>query len=450
MYTVKQGGEVKKNISRVMVSGTHGGLEKTLVTTLILSSITESVPFKLGPDNAISGFYQTITGKKTTNLDSWMQENNVLKYLFDKYSDSRSISVIEGSMGFYDSFDIISETGSSSNIAKLLKTPVILVINARKISTSLSAVILGFKQYDPEVNISGIILCNITSPNKYLLVKKMIEEKTEIPCIGYVPLIENQDIRLKYYDISDIRNLKKFIEYLNYIKEITSITINYDLIKQIAENAPALDIPELNYLPINKCSKKIAVAHDLAFNMYYSENLKLLEEHGGELHYFSPLRDKKLPDDVDIIYIGNGLFDKYVHELSENHEMLSAIKGAADKGKKIYAEGAGLNYLSRSFKSSELKEYKMASVLPVKIKKHSKPLRFGYVSVNINGMKKFNSYEYNYHTIEGARDKDFIYQISKNNEVKWKCGIKNGNIMATYQHFHFYSNYEYFKEIFDF
>ena len=66
--------------------------------------------------------------------------------------------VVEGMMGLFDGKNGITETGSSAEIAKLLKLPVILVLDCAKSARSAAAVALGFESFDSDLPLAGLIL----------------------------------------------------------------------------------------------------------------------------------------------------------------------------------------------------------------------------------------------------------------------------------------------------
>ena len=79
----------------------------------------------------------------------------------------------------------------------------------------------------------------------------------------------------------------------------------------------------------------------------HCRNLTLLEKAGAELVFFSPMHDV-LPHGVSGIYFGGGCPERYLEELTANGQLMAAVAAFAEAGGVIYAEYAGLVYLSQS------------------------------------------------------------------------------------------------------
>ena len=129
-----------------------------------------------------------------------------------------------------------------------------------------------------------------------------------------------------------------------------------------------------------KCPR-IAVARDEAFCFYYEENLRLLEQTGAELVYFSPLHDKALPENIHGMLLGGGYPELYAGQLSENNAMRKAIRAAVIGGLPTVAECGGFLYLHTSLTAREGHSFLMAGVLPEKCFDTGKLVRFGYIEL---------------------------------------------------------------------
>nr|WP_243109731.1 cobyrinate a,c-diamide synthase [Caminicella sporogenes] len=442
-------------IPRFVIAGTQSGVGKTTLSIGIMKALRKRglnvQSYKVGPDYIDPAFHSFVTGNKSRNLDSWMLKENAIKDIFFKNSFDKDISIIEGVMGFYDGFGIEKDNGSTAHLSKILKCPVILIINGSGMSSSAAAQVLGYKLYDEKVNIKGVIVNNVSGWKHYELIKEAVEKFTGIKCVGY--LKKNIDIKLESRHLGlipsvEVENLKEKIDKLSSMVEET---INIDEIIKISKGALALN-HVYNYDSKNGFRDvNIGVALDKAFNFYYQDNLDLLEELGANLIYFSPLKDKKLPDNLHGLYLGGGFPEVFAKELEENKELRDEIKKVSNMGMPIYAECGGLMYLCKSITTLDGKKYEMVGIFDRNTKMTNRLQRFGYVNVNIlkpctisNTLTKVKAHEFHRSIIDESNNDDCVYRVDKVRENKiinsWKCGILKNNTLAAYAHIHFYSN----------
>ncbi|MDD5878047.1 MAG: cobyrinate a,c-diamide synthase, partial [Clostridiales bacterium] len=337
-------------MKKILIAGTNSGVGKTTISLGIMQALTKRnlkvQPYKVGPDYIDPSYHTFITGRYSRNLDSYMLDDEKIKYIVKNASKDADISVIEGVMGLYDGYGIDLNDCTSSYTSKMLKTPVILVINAKAMAASAAAMVLGYKMLDENVNIAGVITNNVKSESHYNTLKEAIEKYTGVEVLGYFP--PNKEFSLESRHLGLIPSVEMDClkaKFDNLAEEIEKY-INIDRIIEIAESEEFECSFDLNeFIQKNKVrDKKIAVAYDKAFNFYYRENLELFEKLGMKIEYFSPMEDKKLPP-CDYIYIGGGFPEVFAKELHENKEIREEIFKAYEKNIPIYAECGGLMYL---------------------------------------------------------------------------------------------------------
>lgn len=163
---------------RLIIAGTGSGAGKTTVTLGLMRALAQrglSVQgFKCGPDYIDPTYHTAVTGRPSRNLDAWMTSPEYVRHTFEKASAGHDISIIEGVMGLYDGKDPLSNTGSTAEIAQVTQTPVILVVDVRSMARSAAAIVLGFQQLEPELNIAGVIVNRCGSAGHYTIVKKLL------------------------------------------------------------------------------------------------------------------------------------------------------------------------------------------------------------------------------------------------------------------------------------
>jgi cobyrinic acid a,c-diamide synthase len=147
---------------RLLIAGLRGGSGKTLVTLGLIAAWRaqqglQVVPFKKGPDYIDAGWLAMAAQHPCYNLDPFLMAGVDIWNSFVKRSSAADVSIVEGNRGLYDGVDIEGSC-SSAELAKLLRAPVILVLDATKVTRTAAALVLGCQQMDPEINIAGVIL----------------------------------------------------------------------------------------------------------------------------------------------------------------------------------------------------------------------------------------------------------------------------------------------------
>lgn len=438
-------------MKKILIAGTNSGVGKTTISLGIMQALTKRnlkvQPYKVGPDYIDPSYHTFITGRDSRNLDSYMLDDEKIKYIFKNASKDADVSVIEGVMGLYDGFGIDLNSCTSSYASKILKSPVILVINGKAMSSSAAAMVLGYKELDKEVNIKGVIVNNVKTKNHYELIKEAIEKYCNVEVLGYFPPNEKFKLDSRHLGLVPSVEIEALTEKFYDLGSEIEKYINIDRLIEISESEEIETSFELNELPKFK-NKSIAVAYDKAFNFYYKENLELLNQMNIEIKTFSPLYDEIVPK-ADCIYIGGGFPEVFAKELGINKKMRESIKKAHENNVPIYAECGGLMYLGEKLLDLDGNEYEMVGIFEG-ISKMTKSLkRFGYC----DGIAKVDTVFSNkgdiikgheFHHSEFNSNEECSYKMVKKRGNKivdeWYGGYSKGNTLATYLHTHFYNN----------
>ncbi len=440
---------MKKIYPRIIIAGTHSGVGKTTLTIGLISALKKRglavQPYKIGPDYIDSAFHSKIAGRVCRNLDSFMLSQDVLLELFEHQAQTADLSVIEGVMGLYDGSVVNPEVGSTAHTAKILRSPVILVIDCGKMSGSAGAAALGYKKFDLKVRIAGCILNKIASQSHYKIAKQSVEQKSGIEVLGYFPknaLISMPERHLGLTPVQEVNSRKIYKK----IAEIIEQYIDIDRLITIAKTADALpDFRKTIYQqPPGKKEVNIAVARDKCFHFYYADNLDILEHYGARLKYFSPLKSKSLPKGVSGVYIGGGFPEKFAGELAGNENLRADIKLKSKQGLPIYAECGGLMYLMKKIVDFEGREFPMAGIFPGRVRMDKKLRMLGYhmiksISNTILCKKgdRTKGHVFHWSYLEKIpKDANFAFELEKR-RGKLPDGFLTRNTLASYVHIHF-------------
>jgi cobyrinic acid a,c-diamide synthase len=359
------------------------------------------------------------------------------------------VIVAEGMMGLFDGKNGSTEIGSSAEIAKLLRLPVVLVVDAAKSARSVAAVVLGFEMFDGELRLAGVILNGVASERHYEMLREAIESSCRTKILGWVPLEPAIAIPERHLGLQGA------------IEQTTSTEAAVEVLASLAEKHLDLDLlfdlecgleqdgveqGGIRSFGLND-AVRVGVASDHAFSFYYEDNLDLLREQGAEIVRFSPLNDARLPPSLDALYLGGGYPELYAEQLSGNRQMLEEVGAFAASGKPVYAECGGMLYLSESLSVDDA-SYAMAGVLPLSMQMTGKRVQFGYVTVEFTedcllGRKgtvvRGHSFHYSRVASRGKLQTSYHVQYSMSGKEEME-GFRQSNVLASYIHLHFRAN----------
>ncbi|MEG0250429.1 MAG: cobyrinate a,c-diamide synthase [Peptostreptococcus sp.] len=445
-------------MKKILIAGTYSGVGKTTISLGLMKALSKRgkkvQPFKVGPDYIDPMYHRFVTGEWSRNLDSYMLDDEQIKFVFKNSSEGKDISVIEGVMGLYDGIGSEINKHSTSQMSKILKSPVILVIDGKGMGASAAAMVLGYKQLDKDVEIVGIIANNVRTKRHYNIIKDSIEKYCGIEVLGYLPPNEKVKVESRNLGLFPSNEIEGLEEKINIIAEGMEEHIDIDRIIELSESENISSSFELNMFsedPEVRAlaeGKTVAVAYDKAFNFYYADNIDLFKEIGANIITFSPINDKELPE-ADLIYIGGGFPEIFAKELEENISMRKSMKKAHDDGVAIYAECGGLMYLGDFLIDMDGNKYEMVGAISGHSEMKKGLKRFGYcIAVakedNLISYKGQEMSGHEFHSSEFYSDLDTAFDMKKivEGEVveEWEGGYYVNSTLASYLHIHFYNN----------
>ena len=433
---------------RIVIAGTNSGVGKTTIVTGLLSALQarglRTQSYKIGPDYIDPGYHQLASGQAAHNLDTWLVPEETLLSIFARTAADKDIAVIEGVMGLYDGGR--HGVSSTAAVAKLLRAPVILVVDAKSMGESAAAIVLGFKQYDPEVNIAGVIVNRLGSASHKDMVVQAVE-RLGVPVIGTVRRNGELAMPERHLGLTPVTE-NKALQTVAAMGRQMSEEIALDKLLGIAGTAPLFSVPGGQKPAAGEPSVSIGIAQDEAFSFYYPESLQFLVEAGAELVPFSPLQDTCLPP-VDGLILGGGFPEMFVEQLEGNAAMRQAVKEACEAGMPVYAECGGFMYLSEEIADFQGQVYRMAGVVPAKCAMQQKLETVGYVEVTaladtvlVSKGGSLRGHEFHFSAMTPLSvEFPWAFQFTKvRNGMTYPGGFAGKRVLASYLHMHFAGN----------
>ncbi|NWG21560.1 MAG: cobyrinate a,c-diamide synthase [Chloroflexi bacterium] len=360
-------------LPRLLLAAPMSGSGKTTITAGLIAALAARgltiAPFKCGPDYIDPGYHAMAAGRPCYNLDPWLIPPEQLSGMLARRGSGASLALIEGVMGLFDGYAGEDDAGSSAQVARLTGTPVVLVLDVRAMARTAAAVVAGLRDFDPRVQVAGVILNRVGSPRHARMVTQAIEHGAGLPVLGFLQRDDAIALPERHLGLVPTAETGRWQNWLAEVRARVEAGIDLDRLVALAHTAPALHGPDLTIPPVRHESHGmdrsiIAVARDEAFSFFYEENLDLLRAAGAEVVCFSPLHDSHLPVGTGALYLGGGFPELYAAGLSSNTAVRDAIRAAAGRGLPIYAECGGLMYLTEEVVDAAGARYPMLGLLP--------------------------------------------------------------------------------------
>ena len=212
-----------------------------------------------------------------------------------------------------------------------------------------------------------------------------MKDNKGVRVIGYLPRDTGLSVPERHLGLFMQRDLPG-AEWKGFRKKLGSLAERHIDLSGFLKSVPAarpIKSPPTRTAPLRRQKDRVrlAVALDSAFCFYYEENLDILKTEGADIVWFSPMKDRLLPDQTCGVYLGGGYPEMHLKALSGNARMRDAIRNAASSGMPIYAECGGLMYLGKAIKDLSGKAFPMAGVFPWTSAMSAKDKVLGYRDV---------------------------------------------------------------------
>ncbi len=454
----------------VVIAGTASDSGKTTVTLGLMEAMRRRgltvQAFKAGPDYIDAGHHGLLLGRPSYNLDTWMMGPDEARRTYRRHSAGPGVAVVEGVMGLFDGMDGVREEGSTAHLAKVLGLPVLLVVDGACSARSVAAVVKGFREFDPGVDLRWVVFNRLGGEGHYRILEEAVRSSVpEVDVLGYLPFDKSLSMRSRHLGLvasEDLerrrwkRGVRKTAEYIEALFDLGPLTGRRPArTARGAGNGPDERSPGRRRSPAAPLRGAaggpiIAVARDRAFSFYYEENLEILRTSGARIRFFSPMRDEKLPRGTRGIYLGGGYPEVHAAALSRNEAMRSAVREAAARGMPVFAECGGLMYLGKAIIDMDGARHDMAGVFGWETRMSRRLRALGYRDVEVLGGCPFlekgariRGHEFRYSEMRGrgaGAPGVFMALSPSTGEEAGTGGHVRKNVLATYVHLHFASN----------
>lgn len=406
-----------------MIAAPSSGSGKTTFTIGLLRALRDRglcvQPFKCGPDYIDTKFHERVCGRPSINLDTFMATPEHVRELFAHYGADADACIVEGMMGLFDGYD--RDRGSSSEIARVLGIPVVLVVDAKSAAYSTAALLQGFVHFRKDLRIAGVVFNRVGSERHHQMLHQVCDD-LQLPCFGYLPKASaleqgSRYLGLDFSEQTDSNALATLVE--NHIDIDALLSLNSEKPLQITE-------PWLT----NNASQIVVARNAESFSFIYQENL----DRWRNVTFFDPEHDVPQLDDVDLLYLPGGYPEKHVEALTANNACREAIRNYAERGGRIVAECGGMMYLCESIVTDE-GTYPLCGVLPYTItaRASDRKLSLGYRQFVLNG-KKYRGHEFHYTQFLGSVPPSICQVYNAKGEPVSTPVIQHKNVFASYTH----------------
>jgi cobyrinic acid a,c-diamide synthase len=439
---------------RLVVAAPHGRSGKTTVTLGIVAALAARgltvQPFKKGPDYIDPGWLSRAAGRLCRSLDRYFCTPEQVSAAFAHGAAGADVAIIEGAMGLFDGLDL-EGSGSTAEVARVLGAPVVLVVDATRMTRSVAALVKGFAEFDPRIRVAGVILNRVSGPRHREMLTESIARYCGLPVLGAVPKRGDLSIPDRHLGLVPAGEADSQAQVLTAARQVAEEYLDLDGLLAVARSAGPMAVDaetapatETAVAPRPSPRARVGYILDEAFSFYYPENLEALQAAGAELIPVRATSDAALPP-LDVLYLGGGFPEEFAEVLEANASMRASVRAVVEAGMPVYAECGGLMYLCRSIRYKG-RAYTMAGALPADVVLEAKPQGHGYTLMEVTGENPFfptgaliRGHEFHNSRLENVdlSQVRFAYKVRKGTGIdREHDGLVYRNVLASYNHLH--------------
>jgi cobyrinic acid a,c-diamide synthase len=440
------------NPPRIIIAALKGGSGKTILSLGVTSAWKcmghRVAAFKKGPDFIDSGWLSFAAGRPCHNLDPFLMNREQIVTSMLRNSAGVDISVIEGNRGLFDGLDI-DGCCSTGELGKIIKGPVILIVDVTMATRTVAALVMGCQKFDPELRISGVILNRVAGLRQESLTRNAVEQYCGLPVVGAVPKLKQNIFPERHMGLVPHLESDYAEKAVAWARGVAEKYLDLKTLWNLAHEAPPLDLPsvegkEEGSFVFGNRPPRIGVIRDKSFWFYYPENLNHLEALGAQLVEINSLADRELPA-IDALYIGGGFPETQAQALADNIPFRSSLKRGIEEGLPVYAECGGLMYLGKAL-VVDGKNFPMVGALPLTLILENRPQGHGYTILEVTGTNPYypvsevlkgHEFHYSKAVLHASLDTRAVFKVLRGEGIDGKKdGLCRKNMLATYTHIH--------------
>lgn len=429
-------------MSSVLISAAHKSSGKTTISIGLCAALARRgyvvQPYKKGPDYIDPLWLTRAAGNPCFNLDFNTQSAAEISALWEQKKDHSDLRFIEGNKGLFDGVDPLG-TDCNAALAKQLEVPVILVVDVQGITRGVAPLVMGYQQFDPDINIIGVILNKVAGERHERKLRAALEAYTSLTVLGAVYRHDDLMIDERHLGLVPSNEHQYSSQKIEVLRDHVERQIDIEHLTQLLDLHSGNIFESHDY---DSAGLRIGIAQDTAFGFYYQDDLLAMQQAGAELVPVDMINDAQLPE-IDGLFIGGGFPEVHMQKLGNNHSMLNSVKQAVENEMPVYAECGGLMYLCRQITWND-QTVSMSGALPADVRMHKRPQGRGYVrlketSENPWGIKpgrEIPAHEFHHSSLENIDGNvTFAYDVVRGKGIADnKDGMVFKNTLASYSH----------------
>lgn len=428
-------------VKGLIIAAPSSGSGKTVVTLGILGHLRAQgvrvASLKAGPDYIDPAFHARATERACYNADTWAMRSETLSAAVATAGQDADFVICEGVMGLFDG--ATARSGATSDLARLTRWPVVLVVDARAQGASAAALVKGFDTFRDDISISGVIFNRVGSErHQRVITEAMVEAAPHIPILGMIPTEGAFELPSRHLGLVQAAEHPSLGGAIRRAAQVVERHIDTDALQAMAAGW----LSEGSVKPLPPLGQRIAVARDEAFAFAYPMVLDGWRNQGAEISFFSPLEDQAPGEDATAVYLPGGYPELHAYRLASADRFMEGLRAAAGRGAFVYGECGGYMVLGRGMQDADGTIHAMAGLLPLGTSFEKRKLHLGYRSVKTIAETplgplhaRFRGHEFHYATVSSEGPGDRLFEADDADDAKiGRLGLVHNTVFGSFMH----------------